>query len=195
MATTELQRQPSALNAAFLKLDKSTRDGLLADSGPPSPVLGATDASSSVQVAGLQGAIAENTSQPSQPSNLVASLLAAISQPNSISTLVTPDATFICSSWNQSSAPSSPTSPSFNHRRHSSQAHTGAAAIAETFKAMRKHRRGLTFAVENSISQAEDVACFGKASWESEGRMCEVPFAVWAKVEGGKVGFLQLVGE
>lgn len=192
MATTELQRQPSALNAAFLKLDKSTQDGLMADSGPPSPVLGASDPSTTVPSRGRQGGEAIKNITPS---DLVTSLLASISQPATIPTLVTPDATFICPSWNQASAPSSPTSPSFNHRRHSSQAHTGPAAIAETFKAMRRHRRGLSFAIENSISQGEDVACFGKASWESEGRVCEVSFAVWAKVEGGKVGFMQLVGE
>lgn len=192
MMTTQVQRRPFALNAAFLKLDKSTHDGLLADSGPPSPALGATDTATSVPADELQDKVADKTSPSGSPTDTVTSLLASTSPPNAITNLVTPDATFICPSWNKSSAPSSPST----HRRHSSQAHTGPAAIANTFEAMRKHRRGLAFAVEKSLSQGDDVACFGKASWEShEGRACEVPFAVWAKIEGGRIGFMQLVGE
>ena len=63
---------------------------------------------------------------------------------------------------------------------------------------MRQHRSGLKFDVETSFANGEDVAVFGRVQWESAHlhRRIQMPFAVWAKVDGrGRVEFMQIVGE
>ena len=63
---------------------------------------------------------------------------------------------------------------------------------------MRQHRAGLKFDVETSFANGEDVAVFGRVQWESAHlhRRIQMPFAVWAKVNGeGRVEFMQIVGE
>jgi len=98
--------------------------------------------------------------------------------------------------------------PQTRARRHSSAAHTGAPAIAQTLAEMRQHRPGLAFDVETCFGGDDDaaatggkgrnVAVFGHVQWQSEhlDRRVRVPFAVWAKVDGrGRVEFMQIVGE
>lgn len=71
---------------------------------------------------------------------------------------------------------------------------------------MRQHRRGLKFDVETNFGSGDrtgkggeqDVAVFGQVQWDSEefGRRVQMPFAVWAKVDGGgRVGFMELIAE
>jgi hypothetical protein len=63
---------------------------------------------------------------------------------------------------------------------------------------MRRHRPGHKFFVETSFASREDVAVFGTVTWESAHleRRVQMPFAVWAKVDGiGRVEFIQIVGE
>jgi len=65
---------------------------------------------------------------------------------------------------------------------------------------MRQPRPGLDFEVETLFGDAtgRDIAVFGQVQWQSAhlGRRVRLPFAVWAKVDGGgRVEFMQIVGE
>lgn len=63
---------------------------------------------------------------------------------------------------------------------------------------MRRHRKGLKFEIEHSFASGEDVAVFGRATYESVamGRAAQPSFAVWAKVgKEGRVETVQLIGE
>ncbi|KAM0715656.1 hypothetical protein Q7P37_009154 [Cladosporium fusiforme] len=196
-----------SLKSAFAKLD----DELLAASQPGSPSMSATKPTSQPDMPSpLAISSSTPTSQPAAAAAAAATttsarapkpaeaVLTILTTPNpseaTLASITTSDVTFICPHWN---IPESQK----RSRRHSNVAHTGAAALAETFTLMRQHRRGLKFDVETSFASGaggEDVAVFGRVQWESEeyARRVQMPFAVWAKVgREGRVEFMQLIAE
>ncbi|KAM0711610.1 hypothetical protein Q7P35_000977 [Cladosporium inversicolor] len=208
-ATMTSSLPQGSLKLAFSKLDDDIYASL-ADSQPGSPSLGATKLPSqpseipsplsshptSSQPTSARPAVP--TSNPKQHDSRTSPVLTLLTTPNltaeEISHLTTSDATFLCPHWN---IPESKK----HSRRHSSQAHTGPGAIAQTFADMRQHRSGLKFEIETSFTSGdggEDVAVFGHVQWESAHlrRRVRMPFAVWAKVKAqGRVEFMQIVGE
>ncbi len=72
---------------------------------------------------------------------------------------------------------------------------TGPEAIVSTYKRVGRYWKNEEFEIENIFESGENVAVFGRFAYRSTtvGRAVTSPFAILAKVEGGKVTYMQFM--
>ena len=72
---------------------------------------------------------------------------------------------------------------------------TGPEAIVSTYERVGRYWKNEGFEIENIFESGENVAVFGRFTYRSTtvGRAVTSPFAILAKVEGGKVTYMQFM--
>ena len=105
---------------------------------------------------------------------------------DSVEELVAPDATYVSLNYDN---------PELKRLMPWAGTQTGPEAIVRTYERVGRYWKNEGFDIEEIFEAGENVAVFGRFTYRSTtlGRAITSPFAILAKVQGGKVTYMQFM--
>ncbi len=124
---------------------------------------------------------------PSTPAEVVKSILANPTDAEAIRALVAPDATYVSLSYDN---------PELKRLMPwAGTSRDGPQAIVDTYARVGRYWANEGFQVEDVMEDADRVAVFGRFTYRSTtlGKTVTSPFAIFARVRGGQVTYMQFM--
>ncbi len=123
---------------------------------------------------------------PTSPTEIVRELLSDPTNPQAVRRLVAPDAIYVSLNFDN---------PELRQIMPWAGTRTGPEAVLDTYTQVGRFWHSEAFLVEELFGAGENVAVFGRFTYRSVtlGKAVTSPFAILAKVKGGKIVFMQFM--
>ena len=121
-----------------------------------------------------------------QPTEVVRMLLDDPTDPDLVRRLVAADATYVSLNFDN---------PELRRIMPWAGTRTGPEAVLDTYTQVNRYWRSEAFEIDALFGQDEHVAVFGRFTYRSAtlGKAVTSPFAILARVEGGRIVFMQFL--
>ena len=123
---------------------------------------------------------------PMAPTEVVRAILADPTNPEVVKALVAPDATYVSLNFDN---------PELRRIMPWAGVRRGPEAVLDTYAQVGRYWRSQAFEVEELFGEGGRVAAFGRFTYRSAtlGRPVTSPFAILARVSGGRVTFMRFI--